>query len=87
MKGEGATRGWEAGLIASGLSLLLEALGRNNPLIGLYGALTHFLGTPEAFNLLHRLLGYGEAAKALAGILGRRLVRFGEVEHLDALPG
>ncbi|RTH38282.1 molybdopterin-binding oxidoreductase [Thermus scotoductus] len=59
-------KGWEAGLIASGLSLILEALGRNNPLLGLYGALTHLLGTPGAFNLLHRLLGYGEAAKALA---------------------
>lgn len=60
---------WSWGL---GAGIVLGLLGfalRGNigwPLEGLFAQITYWLGVPAMFNLVHKLLGYGEAGKNLA---------------------
>lgn len=58
--------GMGAGLGLGLLGLGLRGLGVAYPLEGLFAQVTHWLGTPAMFNLVHGLFGYGELAKNLA---------------------
>lgn len=61
---------WIWGLAAGvGLGLLgfgLRGFGVGWPLEGLFAQITYWLGVPAMFNLIHKLLGYGEAGKNFA---------------------
>lgn len=58
--------GVAAGLLIGAVGFGLRGLGVAWPLEGLYAQVTYWLGVPAMFNLIHKLLGYGEAGKNLA---------------------
>lgn len=70
MRKGGARSIWLGGLGAGVLlglgGLPLRALGVGWPPEGLFALLTHWLGLPWVFNLLHKLFGFGDLAKNLA---------------------
>jgi DMSO/TMAO reductase YedYZ molybdopterin-dependent catalytic subunit len=78
------------GFIASA-ALALISLGARvlfgipSPLERLYNQLTFWLGTPEMFQLVHRLLGFGQAGKIVA-LLGSSVLWIGAVTLLGLAP-
>jgi DMSO/TMAO reductase YedYZ molybdopterin-dependent catalytic subunit len=73
--------------IAISLGLRLS-LGLSSPIEKLYSELTHFLGTPAMFQLVHKLLGFGEAGKiaAFLGTVAASLVALTLLGLAPALP-
>jgi DMSO/TMAO reductase YedYZ molybdopterin-dependent catalytic subunit len=68
-----------ASVALTALSLLARVfLGIPSPVEKLYNSLTFWLGTPEMFQLVHRLLGFGEAGK-IAAFLGSSLLWIGGI--------
>lgn len=68
-----------ASVLLSALSLVARVFfGIPSPIERLYNSLTFWLGTPEMFQLVHRLLGFGEAGK-IAAFLGSSLLWVGGV--------
>lgn len=66
-------------VLLSALSLAARVFfGLPAPLEKLYNSLTFWLGTPEIFQLVHRLLGFGEAGK-IAAFIGSGLLWVGGV--------
>lgn len=66
-----------ASVALSAISLLARVfLGLPSPLEKLYNAMTFWLGTPQMFQLVHSLLGFGEAGK-IAAFLGSSLLFIG----------
>ncbi|WP_174719986.1 MULTISPECIES: hypothetical protein [unclassified Meiothermus] len=60
--------GWGVlvGVGLAGMGFLFYRWGLSYPLLNLYAQMTFWLGVPAVFNLVHRVLGYGELAKDLA---------------------
>ncbi len=54
------------GLLVGVVGFGLRGAGVSWPLEGLFAQITYWLGVPAMFNLIHKLLGYGEAGKNLA---------------------
>jgi DMSO/TMAO reductase YedYZ molybdopterin-dependent catalytic subunit len=74
------------GFIASAALALISLgarvfLGIPSPLERLYNQLTFWLGTPEMFQLVHRLLGFGQAGKIVA-LLGSSVLWIGAITLL-----
>jgi DMSO/TMAO reductase YedYZ molybdopterin-dependent catalytic subunit len=68
-----------ASVALAALSLVARVFfGIPSPIEKLYNSLTFWLGTPEMFQLVHRLLGFGEAGKIMA-FLGSSLLWVGGV--------
>ncbi len=66
-----------ASVALAALSLLARVLFNiPSPLEKLYTTITFWLGTPEMFQLVHKLLGFGEAGK-IAAFLGSSLLFIG----------
>ncbi len=60
-------------------------LGIPSPVERLYNQLTFWLGTPEMFQLVHRLLGFGQAGKIVA-LVGSSVLWIGAVTLLGLAP-
>lgn len=58
--------GIAAGLLIGAGGYTLRGVGVGWPLEGLFAQITYWLGVPTVFNLIHELLGYGDAGKNLA---------------------
>jgi DMSO/TMAO reductase YedYZ molybdopterin-dependent catalytic subunit len=68
-----------ASVALAALSLVARVFfGIPSPIEKLYNSLTFWLGTPEMFQLVHRLLGFGEAGK-IAAFLGSSLLWVGGI--------
>lgn len=60
--------GIAAGIILGMVGFALRSFGVGWPLEGLFAQITYWLGVPAMFNLIHKLLGFGDLAKNLAFI-------------------
>jgi DMSO/TMAO reductase YedYZ molybdopterin-dependent catalytic subunit len=71
-----------ASVALSAISLFARVLfGVPSPLEKLYNTLTFWLGTPQMFQLVHQLLGFGEAGKIMA-FIGSSLLFIGGITLL-----
>lgn len=71
-----------ASVALAAISLLARVLaGIPSPLEKLYNTITFWLGTPEMFQLVHKLLGFGEAGKIMA-FIGSSLLWIGGITVL-----
>lgn len=66
MKGSDWGWGIAAGVVVGMGGLALRGVEVGWPLEGLFAQITHWMGVPIVFNLMHKLLGYGDAGKNLA---------------------
>jgi DMSO/TMAO reductase YedYZ molybdopterin-dependent catalytic subunit len=57
-----------AGILLGIVGFALRGFGVGWPLEGLFAQITYWLGVPAMFNLIHKLLGFGDLAKNLAFI-------------------
>jgi DMSO/TMAO reductase YedYZ molybdopterin-dependent catalytic subunit len=77
--------GFIAAVFLSAISLAARLLaGIPSPLEAVYKELTHFLGVPAVFQLIHRLFGTGEAGKIVA-FLGSSILWIGGVTLVGLL--
>jgi DMSO/TMAO reductase YedYZ molybdopterin-dependent catalytic subunit len=71
-----------ASVALAAISLLARVfVGIPSPLEKLYNTITFWLGTPEMFQLVHKLLGFGEAGKIMA-FIGSSLLFIGGIAAL-----
>ena len=75
-----------ASVALAAISLLARVLvAIPSPLEKLYTTITFWLGTPQMFQLVHKLLGFGEAGK-IAAFLGSSLLFIGGITVLGLTP-